>query len=299
MKSINIVCPVYNEEQCIALFFQEMIKLKKKLIDYNLTLIFTNNDSQDKTYELCKKICNENNWVKLITFTRNFGYQASILCGLKQYQADFYTIVDVDLQDPPEMIEEFLKINKEEGFQVVFGNRADRDENFLIKNLRKLYYKIMKKVADQDFQINMAEFFLITDEVKKNIINNKNTNIFLRNEVAFTGYKRKGIKFTRQKRIAGKGVGESFLYMIVYGFSGLVATSTLPLRISFYAFFPIAVINFLTFFEFKIIPSVYLNALNMLFIGYTLSFISIYLARIHKDIVGRPLYIIDYQKSEL
>jgi dolichol-phosphate mannosyltransferase len=248
---------------------------------------------------LCKKICDENSWVKLITFTRNFGYQPSILCGLKQYQSDFYTIVDVDLQDPPGMIVEFLKINNEEGFQVVFGNRADRDENFLIKNLRKLYYKIMKIVADQDFQIDMAEFFLITDEVKKNIINNKNTNIFLRNEVAFTGYKRKGIKFIRQKRIAGKGVGESFLYMIVYGFSGLLATSTLPLRISFYAFCPIALINFLTFFEFEIIPSVILNTLNMLFIGYTLSFISIYLARIHKDIVGRPLYIIDYQKSVL
>lgn len=299
MKTINIICPVYNEEQCIALFFQEILKLKKKLTSYNLTLIFTNNDSQDKTYELCKKICCENNWVKLITLTRNFGYQASILCGLKQYQADFYTIVDVDLQDPPRMIEEFLKINEEEGFQIVFGNRADRDENFLIKNLRKLYYKIMEKVADQDFQIDMAEFFLITDEVKQNIINNKNTNIFLRNEVAFTGYKRKGVNFTRQKRVAGKGAGESILYMIVYGFSGLIATSTLPLRISFYVFCPLALINFLSFFEFKIISSVVLNALNMLFIGYALSFISIYLARIHKDIVGRPLYIIDYKKSEL
>jgi len=299
MKSINIICPVYNEEDCIEIFFDEIVKLKKKLQNYNLNLIFTNNDSEDKTYNICQKLCNENEWVKLITFTRNFGYQASILCGLKHYEADYYSIVDVDLQDPPALIEKFLEISEQEGYKIVFGNRSDREENFIIKNLRKVFYKIMKKFADQDFQVNMAEFFLITNEVKKIITNNKSTNIFLRNEVAYTGFKRKGVSFTRKKRIAGKGVGESFRYMITFAFSGLIASSTLPLRISFYSFLPITLLNLLGFFEIKIISSAILIMLNFIFIGYSLSFISIYIARMYKDIIGRPLYIIDNTKSIL
>lgn len=297
MKSINIICPVYNEENCIDLFFAEIKKLKSKLVDYNLQLIFTNNNSQDETYNLCKKICDEYKWVKLLTFTRNFGYQASILAGLKEFEADFYSIVDVDLQDPPEMIEDFLNKITKDNMQIVFGERSDRDENFVIKNLRKLYYKLLQKIADQDFQINMAEFLVMTNEVKKNIVNNNNSNIFIRNEIAYTGFKRSGIKFKRKKRVAGKGVGESIVYMIVYGFAGIIATSTLPLRICFYLFWPLAFMNFIFLISMEMISYKFLIISNLLFLSFAISFISIYLARIYKDVIARPLYIIDYTKS--
>ena len=298
MKSINVICPVFNEEDCIEIFFLKITELKKKIKNYNLNLIFTNNNSSDNTLKICKKICKENSWVKLISYTRNFGYQASILGGLKEFNADYYTIIDVDLQDPPEMIEKFLEIAETTDYQVVFGDRSKRLENVIISGLRKLFYKILKKVADQDFQVNMAEFFLITHEVKQNILKNNNTNIFLRNEVAYTGYKRKGIEFIREKRVAGKGIGESLIYMITFAFAGLIATSTLPLRISFYSLFPLIFINLFNFLNF-IDASKLIRLLNWSFVFYNFAFISIYIARIHKDIINRPLYIIDYKNSVL
>jgi glycosyltransferase involved in cell wall biosynthesis len=299
MKKINIICPVYNEEKCIETFFDRIVDLKEKIKNYDIQLIFTNNCSIDDTYQIIYSISKKYDWVKIITFTRNFGYQASILAGLKEQAADLYFIVDVDLQDPPELLINFLQVYENENYEIVYGRRVDRDENFILKKVRKLYYRILFLIADEDFQIDMAEFFLITDKVKKNIINNKSTNIFLRNEVAYSGFARKGINFFRNKRISGVGKGESIIYMLKFGFAGFIAVSTAPLRLIFYLSFFIVILN-LVFFLFKDVFSIFILLIfNFLYAVFSFSFLSIYIARIYKDTIARPIYIVDDKKTFL
>ncbi len=296
-KKISIICPVYNEEDCIPPFFERIKKLKNKLSNYEIKLIFSNNCSTDQSYKILKQLCKENEWTNLITLTRNFGYQSSVYGALKETKSDLYFIVDVDLQDPPELLEDLLDKYEMEDYQVVFGERSDRNENRIIKSMRNIYYRILKKIADQDFQVDMAEYFLITDEVKNVILKTSSSNIFLRNEVAYSGYKRIGIPYKREKRQQGQGEGESLLYMILFGFKGIVSSSTFPLRIIFYAFLPMIFLNLL--FIFNITSLKFIIAINLSFIVYAFAFVSIYIARIYKDSMLRPIYIIDKKKTFL
>ena len=229
--------------------------------------------------------------------TRNFGYQCSVYGALKETKGDLYFICDVDLQDPPELLIELIKKNEEENYQIVFGERSNRDEGLFLKFCRDMYYRTLAKIADQDFQVDMAEFFLISDEVKKVILKTSSTNIFIRNEAAYSGFKRTGVKYKREKRTSGQGEGESFLYMVLFGFKGIISSSTFPLRLIFYSFFPLLLLNLLFFFE-KISQKLLL-AINLSFFVYSLGFISIYVARVYKESMGRPIYIVDKDKTFL
>ena len=143
----------------------------------------------------------------------------------------------------------------------------------------------------------MAEFFLITDDVKQQVLKTNSTNIFIRNEVAYSGFKRTGIKYKREKRKDGSGEGESLIYMILFGFVGIVSSSSFPLRLIFYSFLPILFLNifyFLDIFSFKLTI-----ILNLSYFTYSIAFISIYVARIYKNSMSRPSYIIDKAKSIL
>tara|TARA_B100000035_G_scaffold288631_1_gene274405 strand:+ start:11 stop:916 length:906 start_codon:yes stop_codon:yes gene_type:complete len=296
-KKLNIICPVFNEEDCISNFFERIENIKSKLDNYEIELFFSNNCSTDKTYEIIMAICSKNKWVNLITLTRNFGYQGSVFGSLKETNADLYFIVDVDLQDPPELLFDLLKKYEEGDYQVIFGERSDRDENFFIKLFRDTYYRALAKIADQDFQIDMAEFFLITDDVKQVILKTNSTNIFIRNEVAYSGFKRLGVKYKREKRKEGSGEGESLIYMTLFGFAGIVSSSTFPLRLIFYSFFPLLIVDLLyilNFFSLKLI-----TILNLIYVTYSLAFISIYIARIYKNSMARPSYVIDKKKTTL
>jgi dolichol-phosphate mannosyltransferase len=294
-KKISIICPVFNEENCIPPFFDRIKIIKDKLIDYEIKLIFSNNCSTDRTYEILKDLCNNNEWVNLITYTRNFGYQSSVYGALKETKSDLYFIVDVDLQDPPELLFDLLDKHEKENYKVVFGERSNRNEKFIIKFCRDIYYRILKKIADQDFQVDMAEYFLITDEVKEIILKTSTSNIFLRNEVAYSGYKRIGIPYKREKRVLGEGEGESLLYMILFGFKGIISSSTFPLRIIFYAFIPMIIINI--FFILSVFSMKLTIGLNLIYFVYAFAFISIYIARVYKDTMSRPIYIVDKEKT--
>ena len=296
-KKLNIICPVFNEEKCIPKFYERIDLIRTKLINYEIKLFFSNNCSSDKTYEIIKKICKENDWVNLITLTRNFGYQGSVYGSLNETNADLYFIVDVDLQDPPELLYELLNKYEESDYQVIFGERSNRDENFMIKLLRDAYYRTLAKIADHDFQVDMAEFFLITDEVKQQILKTNSTNIFIRNEVAHSGFKRIGIKYKREKRKDGSGEGESLIYMILFGFVGIVSSSTFPLRLIFYSFFPLFFINI--FYLIDVISFKLTILSNLIYFSYSIAFISIYIARIYKHSMSRPSYIVDKAKSVL
>src|SRR5262245_6118207 len=139
-KRVSVICPVFNEENNVAPFFSRILRVFKKLdpARYDWQLLFTINGSTDRTYDEVSKFCREHSSVQLITLSRNFGYQCSIFAGLEHATGDYFMIIDVDCEDPPEMLLDFLDFG-EQGFDIVYGIRDKRDEFILMHWARKVF----------------------------------------------------------------------------------------------------------------------------------------------------------------
>ena len=147
MDKISIVVPCYNEEDVILIFFKEIVKVIKKLPKVSFELIFINDGSSDKTLSIIKNLAKENKFVKYISFSRNFGKEAAIYAGLKESNGNYVTLLDVDLQDPPEMIIEMYNYLKEDNDLDCVALKADKhtDYGFVRKFFTNCYYKIIMK----------------------------------------------------------------------------------------------------------------------------------------------------------
>jgi len=166
---------VHNEEKVVPLFFERVLPVIKKLsAQYQVDLLFLNNASTDGTYQVIEQLRQEHAFVYVITLSSNVGYQRSLECGLRNAKTDIITFIDADCEDPPEMILEFVKYY-EQGYDLVYGERVDREEIRAIKMLRKLFYHIVHRVADEDIILYMAEFSLLTAEVRDAMVQDQNS----------------------------------------------------------------------------------------------------------------------------
>ena len=294
MKLISIITPVFNEENCVNDFFNEIVKIKNNLNNYNLELIFTNNASTDNTKNLIKDICNKYNWVKLYTFTKNVGYQNSLFCGLENAKGDYVMMVDVDLEDSPSLIFSFLEaINN--GYNIAYGIRNNRQGNPIVNFFRLLWYKIFHLVSEHRSILYMSEFCMITKNIRNLIIKIKSSHIYLRNAIAYSGYPAYGVNYRRVSRLKGEAKGASIIYVILFAITGLISSSTFPLRLCSY-------LGITLLFVFSILG---LLGLDLSIIKYFLIFyicyfmivVSAYIARIYNDLASKEKYIINFQDS--
>ena len=296
---LTIICPVHNEEACIPLFFDRLISVLDTVKDkYEFELIFTNNASQDQSLEKILQIREEVPWVQVISLSRNFGYQASLMSGLNNSSGDAIILIDVDCEDPPEMLLQFIE-KWEEGYDIVYGERVKRNEPHLIQLARKLFYRLTKAISDSDFILDMAEFSLFTCEVKEAIIYNKSSYPFVRSEISYAGFKRYKIPYTRNHRISGK-THYNLIGMSLFAIGGMLSSSTFPLRFIVYSGVPLLLLNMicLLLILFGInLPIMPLILLNMSALLMALMIVSVYLARTYKDVVRKPLFIINKKKS--
>ena len=290
--SLSVICPVYNEEKTLKIFYSNLkrsIDNCKKIKNYEI--IFINNCSSDSTLKILKEF-NDKDGVKVITFSRNFGYQASIRCGLEFANMDYVTFIDTDGEDPPEILIKLIEIINSEN-QIVYGERVDRHENLILKNLRKLYYVICKYSSDVSMVLNMSEFLIFHKKMKSYLIN-KNTNPFLRFEVANIGFKTIGYKYKRSKRIDGKSSYNIF-GIIKFALNGYLTSSTFPLRVN--SIISIITIIFCVFFVIIDFNLSKITVLLLMILVLFQSLQSLYLARIYRNTENRPIYIIDYENS--
>ena len=185
---ITILCPVHNEDSVVPLFFERIQPVMVKLSEhYEVHLVFLNNASGDHTSGTDPE--NQEVWPStyLITMSRNVGYHASLECGLRSAAGDLFVFIDVDCEDPPEMILEFVE-KYEQGFDIVYGERVDREESRPIKSARKFFYRLLHAVADDEIILDMAEFSLFTREVRDAILDENTSFPFLRASIARVGF---------------------------------------------------------------------------------------------------------------
>ena len=300
MKKLVIICPVFNEEEVIPLFVEEIKKVEAKISEkYSLDLVFSNNASTDKTLKILEEYSKTYNNIYYLTLSKNFGYQKSLNFSLKNTSGDLYVIIDADGEDPPSMILEFLE-KYEQGNDIVYGLRENRPENFIIKKLRNFFYRVLKFSSDDEIILKMAEFSLFTNEIKQHLIEENTSFPFLRSSISRVGFDSESIPYTRHKRLAGK-TNYNIFSMIKFAVAGILASTTLPLRLPIY-FFPIWF--FISFFLLINLSSNllfwnYLIYISILYIVITLSFVSIYIARIYQNGLMRANAYLVKRKSKI
>ena len=297
---ISIVCPVYNEEQAIPIFYGRLKDAIAPLADkYEFELIFTNNRSTDGTLSIIRALRENDPSVQVVTLSRNFGYQASVLAGISYSAGDATIVIDVDCEDPPEMIPGFVA-KWEEGFDIVYGLRANRPEPRVLVWLRKLFYRTLRLMADTDIVLDMAEFALVSSRVRNVMRDNRNTYPFLRAEIGYSGFLRHGITYDREQRVTGSSY-YNLWGMILFAAAGILSVSTFPIRIALYALPLLGLVNVLLLaLDLLLGLSFAFKALVVLDLLYGITLLTthgLYLARIYKNDIGRPVFIIDWNLS--
>lgn len=300
-KKLSIVIPSYNEELNIKSLYERILKI----LNENITryeIIYVNNASTDRSVEIIKEIIKKNKYVSLITFSRNFGYQMAITAGLDFVEGDAVVVIDGDLQDPPELIEKFLK-KWLDGYEVVYGIRKKRKGDLFRRICYKMFYRIINKLAYIDLPVDASEFALIDKKVVEHIKNLPEHNRFVRGLRAWVGFKQTGIEYIRENRKSEK-TKFSLMDNIKLAFDGIFSFSeSLLYMITFLGFIIvflsfIGIIGYIIYFLQcgRVVPGFLTLIIVSLFLGgiqlLSISVVGQYIGRIFDEVKQRPKYII-------
>lgn len=306
MKKISVVIPMYYEEEVVDICYKRVVNNLKKLSDkYSYEIIFINDGSKDSTLEILKKIASNDDNVKIISFSRNFGHQAAVTAGIRNVTGDAIIIMDADLQDPPELFEGMIE-KWEEGYEVVYGKRKTREGESIFKLLTaRMFYNTLNKLSEIEIPKDTGDFRLVDRKVIDVIATLPEHNKFLRGLFSWVGFNQYAYEYNRVNRVAGK-TKYPFKKMFKLATDGILSFSAKPLKIVG-AIGIFSVIVSIIILIYSIVSYMFkLNSLTpgwtsimctMTFIGgiilISLWMIGEYIARIYEESLGRPEYIID------
>lgn len=309
-KCISIVVPVFNEEDNVLSLYNTVTEVMSSLSDnYDYELIFTDNHSTDNTYDKMAQLATTDKRVRVYRFSRNFGYQRSIITGYLKASGDAAIQLDCDMQDPPHMIPEFVR-QWDQGYQVVYGVRRVRKENMGITLLRKVFYRLINMLSEDHLPLDAGDFRLVDRCVLNELKNIDDSQPYLRGAIAAMGFRQIGIPYDRAKRVLGESKF-SFGDLLGLAIDGILNHSIVPLRIATYTGLVVSTLTFLAmviYFIGKFLlgqnwPAGFATttvllllsiSLNALFLGI----IGEYLGRIYKQVKKRSLTIIEKQIIE-
>lgn len=230
MKKVSIVIPMYYEEEIAQECYKRVVNNLKKLQEYEYEIIFVNDGSKDKTLAILEEIAKIDKQVKIISFSRNFGHQCAVTAGLKYVTGDAIVIMDADLQDPPELIPDMLKL-WEEGNEIIYGKRKTRKGESKFKLLTaKLFYSTLNALSDVEIPKDTGDFRVVDRKVVEVINELPEHNKFLRGLFSWVGFEQKELEYERKERVAGK-TKYPLKKMIKLGLDGIISFSTKPLKI--------------------------------------------------------------------
>ena len=233
MKKISIIVPCYNEEKAIPFFYEEITKVTKEL-KYDFEYIFVNDGSKDKTIQIIKEYAQKDKKVKYIHFSRNFGKEAAMYAGLDLSSGDYISIMDADLQDPPSLLPEMIKIleDKNTDYDCVGTRRVTRKGEPPIRSFfARMFYKLINKMSKIEMVDGARDYRLMTRQMVNSILELKEYNRYSKGLFQFVGYNTKWLEYENVERVAGE-TKWSFWKLFLYAIEGIIAFSTVPLAIS-------------------------------------------------------------------
>ena len=303
MKKVSIIVPCYNEEESIPLFYKEIKKVFSK-INYKLELIFINDGSKDKTLELIKNLSKKDKEANYISLSRNFGKEAAMWAGLKHSTGDYITVMDCDLQDPPTLIPEMLRLIEEEDYDVVGTRRVTRKGEPPIRSFfARMFYKIINKMSKVEMVDGARDYRMMTRQVVDNLLTLKEYNRYSKGLFSFVGFKTKWLEYENIERVAGE-TKWNFWKLFLYAIEGIVAFTTAPLTMAATFGILFCLVAFIMIIVIIVKTLIYgdptsgwpslaciifmTNGIELLCIGV----IGEYLSKTYLEVKKRPIYIV-------
>lgn len=206
MEKISVIVSCYNEEEALPLFYEEIVKVAKKMnkkVDFEF--LFVNDGSKDKTLEILRSLAKKDKRVRYISFSRNFGKEAAMYAGLENSTGDYVTLMDADLQDPPALLPEMFDLIKNDGYDSVGTRRVTRKGEPPIRSFfARCFYKIINKMSKVEMVDGARDYRLMTRQVVDSIISLKEYNRYSKGLFSFVGFETKWLEYENVERVAGE-----------------------------------------------------------------------------------------------
>ena len=297
---LSLVIPVYNEQEVLKDSFSRMDAAMQKT-GYDYEIIYVNDGSRDGTMKILRELADEHARVKVLSFSRNFGHQLAVTCGMDAAKGDALVIIDVDLQDPPELIPQMVKM-WEDGADIVYGKRLKRKGETLFKKLTaSVYYRLLSWMSAYPIPLDTGDFRLIGRNVADLFLRMREHNRFLRGMSAWMGYNAVPIEYERQERFAGK-TKYTLKKMLKLASDGITGFSDKPLTLPMSCGIGLAALSGLGLIALIVCACTtgvapWLWAVDgvVLVQGVSLFFMGLqgmYLGRMYDELKGRPLYVV-------
>lgn len=299
---ISFIIPVLNEEETIPIFYDRITSFHE-LREHELELIFVNDGSRDKTEEILEELAAGDERIVAVSFSRCFGKEAAMMAGFAQATGDVSIPIDVDLQDPVEILPEMIR-HWERGYSVVLAKRANRDDDSFIKRFcATRFYRLYNAISPLEIEFNVGDYRLLDKQVVEALLQLPERQLFMKGLFAWLGFSQYVVEFKRQKRVAGKSKFNGWK-LWNFAIEGITSFSTLPLRIWSYIGIVVAFVSF-CYAGFMILEKILFgNAVPgypsimaaMLFLGGVqligIGVLGEYIGRIYMESKQRPRYII-------
>lgn len=301
-KLLSMIIPCFNEEETVGVFFKEFKKATSNVKE-DIELIFVDDGSKDNTLEEIKKLNDKKIKVRYISFSRNFGKEAAMMAGLREARGDYVGIMDVDLQDPPEKIEEMLGYLGDD-VDVVATRRSTRTGEPIIRSfLSKMFYKIINKLSKLEMVDGARDFRIMKRSVVDAINSLNEYNRYSKGIFPYVGFKTKWIEFENKTRVAGETKWSS-RKLFKYAIDGIVDFSDAPLNVASFIGFLIMFISFIFIIVIIVKTLIFGDPVGgwpslaciILFLSGTqllcMGIIGKYLSKTYLETKNRPVYIV-------
>lgn len=315
MQKISIIIPCFNEEKNIPLLFK---RIKKIFDDFDTKLmvqfVFIDDGSSDETWQVLNELVknqaknSKNIIIDIFQFSRNFGHQNAVCCGIENSNGEALVIIDADLQDPPEIIPEMIQ-KWQSGYEVVYAQRKKRrGESFLKLFSASFFYRILQKTTQIDIPVDTGDFRLIDKKIADVFLGLREKNKFIRGLISWIGFKQTSVEYVRDKRHTGK-TKYTLSKMLNFALDGITGFSSTPLKLASYfggfgilVAIGIAIYSLVAMLVFKnsvsgwtslILTIIFFASLQLLSLGV----IGEYIRRIYDEVKDRPNFIVGKKKS--
>lgn len=307
MSVISIIVPCYNEEAALPYFFPEIRQVADILSATNdlcFEVLFIDDGSKDKTLKLLREFAEEDNRVRYISFSRNFGKEAAIYAGMQNTKGDYMVLMDADLQHPPAMVEKMYEALKDGDYDIAAARRTSRKGEPPIRSFfARCFYRLINKISKAEFVDGASDYRMLSRRAVDAILSMPEYNRFSKGIFGWIGFKTKWIEYENVERVAGE-TKWSFWKLFLYSMEGIVAFSTAPLAIAsvmgmlfcLASFIWMAVIIAKTLIWGDPVAGYPTLACLLLLIGgsiqLSLGIMGQYFAKTYLEAKGRPIYIV-------
>jgi len=307
MPDFSLVIPIYNESSVLPELVRRSVSALEAL-DISFEIIFVDDGSSDDSWEQLLRYRGQDKRIKILSLSRNFGHQAAIFAGIAHARGELTGIIDGDLQDPPEILGDFIR-KIHEGYDVVYAVRKTRKEGIVKKLIYKAYYRILKKMSNIYIPMDSGDFCVMRRMVAEYIVSRPEQSLFIRGIRSWLGFRQIGFEYDRDKRFAGEPK-YTFRKLMLLAFNGIFSFSRFPVKfisvlgmlVIFFSLIYIA-ITLVKKYYFGDVPQGFTTLIIFisLFSGVqllSLGLIGEYIHRIYDETRQRPIYIIREKKLD-